>query len=310
MRYLYGPVLSRRLGLSLGIDLVPRKVCTYNCIYCQLGKTTLRTLERKPYLPVDEILKEAEDFLKATPQNLDYLTLSGSGEPTLNSRIGELIKGLKEMSPIPVAVITNGSLLFMDEVKEQLAEADLVCPSLDAVKPAVFETINRPHPDLDLSLIIRGLKDFRRAFRGKVWLEVLLCRGINDNTSDIQALKEVLEDIQPDLVHLNTVWRPGAEDYAYPLSEERLKAIARQLGPKAVVVAPREGKKGSPPQEDLRGMILRILQIRPQTLEDLASALGAEEEAILKVLEDLSERGKVTSRLFNHRIYYEALTNS
>jgi len=310
MKYLYGPVLSRRLGLSLGIDLVPRKVCTYNCIYCQLGRTTLRTLERKPYLPIDEILKEVEAFLRSNPHDLDYLTLSGSGEPTLNSHIGELIRGLKEISPVPVAVITNGSLLFMDEVKEGLLGADLVCPSLDAVNQAVFETVNRPHPDLEIARIIEGIREFRRAFRGKVWLEVLLCRGINDNTADIQALKGAIEEIDPDLVHLNTVWRPGAEDYAYPVPEEKLRAIAQQLGPKAVVVAPKGGKKGSSPREDLGRRILRILQIRPQTLEDLASALGADEDTVLKAVEDLSAQGRVTSRLFNHRIYYEALTNS
>lgn len=310
MKYLYGPVLSRRLGLSLGIDLVPKKVCTYNCIYCQLGRTTLRTLERKPYFPVEEVLEEARQVLRDAPEGIDYLTISGSGEPTLNSGIGELIRGLKEMSPIPVAVITNGSLLFMDEVKEALLEADLVVPSLDAVTQAVFETVNRPHPDLEISKVIQGIRDFRRAFEGKVWLEVLLCRGINDNPADIEALKGAIEEIDPDLVHLNTVWRPGAEDYAYPVPEERLRAIAERLGPKAVVVAPRGGKKGPSPQEDLERRVLRILQTRPQTLEDLSAALGVEEERVLRVLEGLSAKGKVASRLFNHRIYYEALTNS
>ncbi|RLA86318.1 MAG: radical SAM protein [Deltaproteobacteria bacterium] len=310
MKYLYGPVLSRRLGLSLGVNLVPRKVCTYNCIYCQLGRTTLRTLQRQQYLPIEEILREAEEVLQLHPQGLDFVSISGSGEPTLNSRIGELIRGLKDISPYPVAVITNGSLLFMDEVKEALLPADVVLPSLDAVNPAVFETINRPHPDLDIARITEGIRDFRRSFRGKLWLEVLFCRGINDNRDDILALKRAIDEIEPDLVHLNTVLRPGAEDYAYPVSEEKLRAIARQLGPKAVTLATKHEKRVISPLGPLKERVLKSLEVRPQTLEDLSHGLGIGEGELVQILEELSTEGKVTSRLFNQRIYYEALTNS
>lgn len=309
MKYLYGPVLSRRLGLSLGVNLVPRKVCTYNCIYCQLGRTTFRTLQRQQYLPIEEILREAEEALRLH-QGLDFVSVSGSGEPTLNSRIGELIRGLKDISPYPVAVITNGSLLFMDEVKEALLPADVVLPSLDAVNPAVFETINRPHPDLDIARITEGIRDFRRSFRGKLWLEVLFCRGINDNRDDILALKRAIDEIEPDLVHLNTVLRPGAEDYAYPVSEEKLRAIARQLGPKAVTLATRHEKRVISPLGPLKERVLKSLEVRPQTLEDLSHGLGIGEGELVQILEELSTEGKITSRLFNQRIYYEALTNS
>jgi wyosine [tRNA(Phe)-imidazoG37] synthetase (radical SAM superfamily) len=308
MKYVYGPVMSRRLGISLGIDLVPKKTCSFDCIYCQVGRTTNKTIKRDEYVPLEEILREVEEALKNPPRGLDFLSISGSGEPTLHSRIGELLKELRERSPYPLAVITNSSLLFMDEVKEALLLADVILPSLDTANPSVFETLNRPHPELKLEEIIRGLKDFRKVFKGKIWLEVLLCRGINDNPPDIALLKEVIYQIDPDLVHVHTVSRPGAEEYAYPVPEQRLKAIASELGPKAFLVSASSQKKGSSPREDLEERILRILNTRPLSLEDLVMSLGFEEGEILPLIEKLIQKGKIRSRLFHHRLYYEALT--
>lgn len=306
MRYVYGPVLSRRLGLSLGVDLVPRKVCTYDCIYCQIGRTTLKTLERKEYVPASSILREVEEALRSCSTPPDYVTLSGSGEPTLNERLGEILKGIKGMSPSPLAVITNGSLLYRGEVAEVLLEADVVLPSLDAVTPAVFETINRPHPDLRLEEIVKGLKAFRQAFKGKLWLEVLLCRGVNDGRAELQALKEVIAEIGPDAVHLNTVVRPGVEEYAYPLPYERLSTIAKELG-EGVEVITRPPQRAAPShRENLEEQVLRTLKVRPLTLEDLSRSLGLHEMEALKVLDQLADEGKITSRIFDHRIYYEA----
>ncbi len=305
MKYVYGPVLSRRLGLSLGVDLVPRKVCTYDCIYCQLGRTTSKTLERREYLPTDAILKDVEVALTQQKVPPDYVTLSGSGEPTLHSKIGEIIRHIKDLAPCPVAVITNGSLLFREEVAEALLGADVVLPSLDAATEPVFETINRPHHDLELRRVIEGLKDFRRAFKGEIWLEVLFCRGINDGPRDIQALKEAIAEIGPDAVHLNTVVRPGAEEYASPLSHQKLEEIARELGEGAEVITSPPRKAPSLPAEDIKDRILRTLEVRPLTLEDLSRSLGLHEMEALKLLDELTDEGKVGSRIFDHRIYYE-----
>lgn len=310
MKYTYGPVLSRRLGISLGVSLVPRKFCSFNCIYCQLGRTTSLTVERKEYVPIDEVLREVEETLKELNGPLDYISLSGSGEPTLNTRIGELIKELKRLSPHPIAVITNGSLLSSDQVKEDLLLADAVLPSLDAATESVFETINRPHPSLRLSEILKGLMDFRRLYKGKLWLEVLFCRGINDNPYDLDALKEAIEAIDPDLVHLNTVSRPGAEEYAHPVSHERLTEIAKRLGPKAVPISPIAKKSPSSLGAHLKERILQTLRVRPLTLEEMCEGLGIDEKEALAFLKELITEGKVASRIFGKKVFYEALANS
>jgi len=306
MKYVYGPVPSRRLGLSLGVDLVPKKVCSYNCIYCQIGRTTLQTIERKEYLPAGSILADVREALEEWAGEVDYVTISGSGEPTLNERLGEIIRGIKEMTEIPVAVITNGSLLFMEEVRREVAEADLVLPSLDAVTPAVFETINRPHPSLSIQRIIEGIRDFRREFRGEVWLEVLFCRGINDQPKEIRRLKEVISEINPQRVHLNTVTRPGAEDYAFALSAEKLRKIQQEWGEGVEVVTDFKGCSRRTIIDRLEEKILKLVAIRPVTLEDLSRTLGVRELELVKTIEKLLKEKRLTFRVFNQRIYYEA----
>ena len=170
LKYIFGPVPSRRLGRSLGIDLIPYKTCTFDCIYCDLGRTTHKTTSRQSYVVSEEIQKELELSLSVLDKKPDYITLSGSGEPTLNTNIGEIIRKIKEITSTPVAVLTNGSLLSMDEVREDLSEADAVLPSLDAITPALFEYINRPHASLRIEEIISGLIQFRNQYRGQIWL--------------------------------------------------------------------------------------------------------------------------------------------
>ena len=207
-RYLYGPVPSRRLGRSLGIDLVPHKICTYDCIYCQIRKTTKKTLLRREYVPVKEVLEEVKTFLLEGSSSIDYLSLSGSGEPTLHSKIRSIIKGIKEITSIPVAVITNGSLLCEREVREDLLQADVVLPSLDAVSPEIFMKINRSHRKLSIERVIEGMVEFRKIYKGQIWLEILFCKGVNDTSEELQKMKEVVKQIKPNLIHLNTVVRP------------------------------------------------------------------------------------------------------
>lgn len=305
MRFTYGPVPSRRLGLSLGVDLLPRKTCSYDCIYCQLGRTTNKTVRREVYLPIEPIIKEVEEFLSSMDSPVDYITFSGSGEPTLHSRIGRVIEEIKKRTPIPVAVLTNGSLLFMDEVKRDLGQADLVVPSLDAVSNTVYETVNRPEESLEVDTVIQGLADFREGFRGQVWVEVLFCRGINDDSAEVARMKEVLERINPDRVQLNTVYRPPAEDYAFPLREERLKTIEDFFGPKASIVAPYRGKRVPGLDGEIMARITDALRRRPLTVEDMAEILGLHPQEVIKHLKGMLEGNAIRHRVHDRKIYYE-----
>ena len=236
-KYIFGPVPSRRLGRSLGVDLVPYKTCTFDCIYCDLGRTTRKTLSRQSYVSPKEIQGELELCLPVLEKRPDYVTLSGSGEPTLNTSIGEIIQRIKEITSTPVAVLTNSSLLSLDEVRRNLSEADVVLPSLDAITPALFEYINRPHASLSIEGIISGLIQFRKQYRGQMWLEILFCRGVNDGKEEIEKFKGVIKKIQPDRVELNTSVRPPAEDFAFPLTLPQLGEIRERLGEKAEIIS-------------------------------------------------------------------------
>ncbi len=228
MRYIYGPVKSRRLGLSLGINLTPYKVCSFNCIYCQLGKTTNLTKERKEYIKSQEILEEIKLWLENNRNEaarLNYITFSGSGEPTLNIKIGELIREIKKITAIPVAVITNASLLSDPAVRQGLLVCDLIVPSLDAVTPPVFAKVDRPHPQIKIEEIIEGLVKLRQEFRGKIWLEVMLVKGINDDLRQIKKLKEAADKINPDKIQLNSAVRATAEPNILPVDKKKLEKI-------------------------------------------------------------------------------------
>ncbi len=203
--HIFGPVPSRRLGRSLGVDLVPFKTCTYDCIYCQLGRTTCKTHERKEWVPMDAVLEELKQKLATHP---DYITLSGSGEPTLCPRLGEIIERIKAMTSIPVAVLTNGSLLWLKEVRAAVALADVVMPSLDAGDDLLFQTVNRPHPEITFERLVSGLEQFRREFTGQYWLEVMLLAGHTALPAHVQKIAHWVQRIRPDRVQLNTATRP------------------------------------------------------------------------------------------------------
>ncbi len=235
MKYLYGPVKSRRLGNSLGISLTPYKTCDFDCIYCQLGRTNNLTVERKEYIEINRIIDEFRSWLESRKdaiQDLEYITLSGSGEPTLNSRLGELIAEIKKLTTLKVAVLTNASLLSDAEVRRQLLGADLIVPSLDAVTQILFAKIDRPHPSINIENVINGLIALRREFRGKIWLEVMLVKGINDDIRHIRKLKEVIERINPDKVQLNSPVRTTADAGVLPVAKSKLKKIKEILGEK------------------------------------------------------------------------------
>ena len=304
-RYLYGPVPSRRLGRSLGIDIVPHKICSYDCLYCQIGKTTDKTLKRKEYAPVKEILDEVKRFLKDGASSVDHLSLSGSGEPTLHSHIRSIIEGIKSITSIPVAVITNGSMLCEEEVRQDLLRADIILPSLDAVSRDIFLKINRPRPGFDIEKVIEGMVEFRKIFKGEIWLEILFCRGINDGKEELLKLKRTVELIRPDRIHLNTVVRPPSEKGAIPVSPEEMERIKEFFGEKASIISefnrhplPESGK-------DIREEILNVLKRRPLSLSDLSRGMGISKKKLDRYIEPLIADGKIKTRSFGDSTYYE-----
>jgi len=299
----YGPVPSWRLGRSLGVDIIPFKTCSFNCIYCEVGRTTNLTVERKEYVSKASVIEELKAFLSKR-KNIDYVTFSGSGEPTLNSKIGEMISEVKKLTDIPVAILTNSSLLNKEEIRRELIKADVILPSLDVVSQSIFESLNRPHPSLKIEEIIEGLIEFRKEFKNKIWLEVLLVRGINDTPEEIYKLARVIEKIGPDKVQLNTVVRPPAEEEVFPLSQEELYSIQRELPGKVEVVGKfRKVFKGEH-REKLETDIKSLLKRRPCTLSDISYALKVDPKEVMKNLTILEKHVEIKSELHNRKRYY------
>ncbi len=239
MKYIYGPVKSRRLRFSLGITLTPPKVCNFNCVYCQLGKTSNPLCERKEYVSISDILGELKWWMENNPadtQKINYITLSGSGEPTLNSKIAELIEKVKSLTNLPIVVITNSSLLGDPAVRKDILSSDIIVPSLDAVTPEIFVKIERPHPDIKLEAIINGLIALRKEYRGKIWLEVMLVKGMNDDLRQIKKLKAVIDEINPDKIQLNSPVRSTAEEGILPVDKGKLKKIKEILGERCEII--------------------------------------------------------------------------
>ncbi len=297
-KYIFGPVPSRRLGISLGIDLVPHKTCTLNCVYCECGRTTNLTLERKEYNPADKAVEELDDYLYGNPAP-DYITFSGAGEPTLNSKIGDIIEYIKKKYPeINLAVLTNGTLFFDKDVRSSLKKADLVMPSLDAATQNVFLKINRPKSDLNVHAHIDGLKKFRKEFKGEIWLEILILPGYNDQENELAELKKAIHEINPDMLQLNTLDRPGAVAGLQPASEEKLRQIADYFDfPKTEIIAKSpKRKKAASYRKDTESAILQTIARRPCTAEDLSEILGIHLNEVNKYLSQLELDSKVETK--------------
>ncbi len=302
--YVYGPVPSRRIGRSLGVDLVPFKTCTYDCIYCQLGRTTSKTIQRKEWVPTDIVIKRLKSKLHTKP---DYITLSGSGEPTLFSRIEVLISRIKNITDIPVAVLTNGSLLWLPEVRSSLRLANLVIPSLDAGCNQIFQYVNRPHSDISFNKMLEGLVKFRDEYTGKYWLEVFLLAGVTTPEMEINRLKTCIKSICPDKVQINTVTRPPAESFAERVPEKQLEIIARRLYKNAEVIADYSGVHKQGDFAARREDVLTLLKRRPCSIEDIAAGLGLHRNEVVKYVEELSSEGKIEAKPQNNHLYYIAI---
>ncbi len=303
MQHIYGPVSSRRLGLSLGVDMVPFKACNFDCIYCQLGRTTIQTEQRREWVSVDEVIDELKTTL-SSDHKIDYLTFSGSGEPTLNSRLGEAIKTVKRFTSIPVAVLTNGALLRSAEVREELMESDLIVPSLDAASQRAFEKVNRPLPSIRIEEVIEGLNVFKKIYQGKVWLEIMLVNGVNDSPDELQRIKEAISRIAPHKVQLNTVVRPPSEAYALPITREEMDKVKVFLGRQCEVIARFSPREPTPLEHQQEKAIWEFLQRRPATVKDLANGLGLHPNEAIKFIRKLTDAGKIEAISFGDNRYY------
>ena len=302
--HVFGPVPSRRLGRSLGVDLVPFKTCTYDCLYCQLGFTTDKTVHRTQSVPVELILQEVKEKLDTQP---DYITLSGSGEPTLFTPVGQLIDGIRKLTDIPIAVLTNGSLFGRWDVQWELSLADLVIPSLDAGREATFQTVNRPHESISFDQMLAGLVAFRRRSGRLFWLEVFLLGGYTDSEPEVDAIRRCVDLIKPDRVQLNTVARPPADARALAVPRARLEEIAATFSLPTEVIA--EFHRDDAPAIGAAGReeILQLLCRRPCSIDDIAGGLEMHRNEVLKAVEHLAAEGLVQDEQVGGKRYYRAL---
>ena len=303
MEHIFGPVLSRRLGFSLGVDLVPFKTCSLDCIYCQVGRTTHKTIERRDYISLESVVSELKDALKQN-QKIDYITLSGSGEPTLNIDLGRIITAIKEITDIPVAVLTNGTLLHLESVRDELMAADLVVPSLDAASQEIFCEINQPHPDLNVTQMISGLKSFRKVFPGKIWLEVMMVKGLNDIPEEIERLKSVISSIDFDKIQLNTTVRPAGDKVIEPVNNEDLNKIKGLLGEQCEIVAGFKENQNTI-ETDIPEKIINIIRRRPLNLSEISDSLGIPKGRTTKYVYLLERQGRIESITYGSESYYQ-----
>ncbi|AEH44478.1 Radical SAM domain protein [Thermodesulfatator indicus DSM 15286] len=302
----FGPVKSRRLGLSLGVDPLVPKVCSFDCLYCEIGPTKVHTIERRLYRPTEEIKKALQERLADENLCFEVLTFAGSGEPTLHAELEELIIFAKELTDRPICVLTNSSLLWRKEVRKALLNADLVLPSLDAVNEEIFQKLNKPVKGLCASKIIEGLKKFREEFAGEIWLEIMLVAGVNDHEEEIRALAETVIDISPDKIQLNSVDRPPAYRQAKALPLNKLREIASLFKGEVEVITREALKEKSGKRKPSAEEILALISRRPAPSSEIAEALSCDFKATLSVLEELVKKGRAKTKRHQNQIFYYA----
>jgi wyosine [tRNA(Phe)-imidazoG37] synthetase (radical SAM superfamily) len=290
-RHIFGPVPSRRLGRSLGVDLVALKTCSFNCVFCQVGRTPRTTCRRAEYVPVDDVIEEVGDWLNAGG-NADVITLSGSGEPTLHTRFGEVLSQIRSLTAIPTVLLTNSSLLHLREVREGAGHASIVKASLSAWDPASFVAVNRPDAGVRFEDVVGGLQQFRAGFSGDLWLEVFALSGVNTDEDGMRRIAEIACGIRPDRIHLNTVVRPPAEASALPVSLAALERLAGLFTPRAEVIAtfkPNSELEWRATEQDVLGLLTR----RPCSVDDVAGSFDRSREDALRTIERLLSAGKI-----------------
>jgi wyosine [tRNA(Phe)-imidazoG37] synthetase (radical SAM superfamily) len=303
-KYLFGPVPSRRFGRSLGVDLNPYKTCSLDCVFCQLGRTTEKTVTRQEYVPTDMVLSELKEWVK-TDGRADYITLSGSGEPTLHSGFGEILEFVCSKSTIPAAVLTNGTMLDLQEVRNAASLANVVKVSLSSWVQASYGWVNRPHPQLLFDQLVEGEKAFRAQFKGQMWMEVFLIAGINSMPADVRKIAALAKEIAPDRIQLNTAVRPPAEDFATALSMECMEELIHLFQPTAEVVAEFSAKHANHIQAN-QETIFSMLQRRPCTADQIADIFGMHLNEVSKYLGNLVRTDQIRTERKNTAVYYTA----
>jgi len=303
-KYLFGPVPSRRLGRSLGIDLTPHKTCSLDCIFCQLGRTSATTLNRRSYVPINDVIAEITHWSE-NDGNADYLTLSGSGEPTLHSQFGEVLAFLRDQ-PIPTVLLTNGTLLRQPDVSAAARMARVVKVSLSAWDQKSFEWVNRPHHDLQFEQVVNGIKQFRDSFSGQLWLEVFLLSGINAMAAQVEKIACLSQDMRPDRIHLNTIARPPAEDFAAAVPMARLETLAGLFDPPALIAAGFSTNRSQKVKAN-EANILSMLKRRPCTIRQIEDAFDMHINEVSKTLGQLIQHNQIRADLRNREVYYKCI---
>ena len=308
MKTVFGPVPSRRLRQSLGIDPIPLKTCNWNCVYCQLGRTMPITNERKAFFDPELILAETAEALKShQPDEIDWVTFIGSGETTLDINLGYLIREVKKLTPLPIAVITNGSLFYKPEVRQDLLPADAVMPSFDAGNEALYRKINRPHPELTFDRLVEGLIAFRQEYSGNLWIEVMMVRGLNDSEAALEELAVWFERIHPDEIHILQPTRPPVEVWVEPADQEGIIRAQAILGKAAKIVVPVEGSFDIGDSADLVEAITNIVTRPPMRQHEVIEVLRDNfVENIPEALAMLEKSKKVKVVLRNNEHYWIA----
>lgn len=304
-KHLFGPVPSRRLGLSLGVDLLLPKTCSLDCVYCESGKTTSLTLNRYEYVSSDQVEIELEDFLSAHPR-LDYVTFSGWGEPVLNSGMPRIIRFIKTRFPqYKIALLTNGTLFYMEQVRADVMDIDLIIASLDAVSDDVFQALNRPHSALDSGRIINGLIDLRKEFRNELWLEIFIVPGLNDTDSELRKLSEAAKKIGADKIQINTLDRPGTESWVKPCEKSDFERIQRYFENLEIVKSEASTEKEtSCALPDIDFSILQLIRRRPCTFEDMMKSTGQSKSCVEDSLKRLVSEKKIHSEKMMRGNFY------
>ena len=307
IKHIFGPVPSRRLGISLGIDIIPFKTCTFNCIYCECGETNNLTVKRRRFVSVKTIINELKHYIPEV-KHLNFITFSGSGEPTLNKDLGKMIREIKKMTRVPIAVLTNGSLLHLKEVRNDLLNADLVLPSLDTASSETFSKINQPHKSLDIHQITDGLREFRREFNGQIWLEVFIVKGINDNNGELDKLYRSIQIIQPDKVQLNSLDRPPTYDHVEPVDMKTMEQIKARWETLPVEIIKRAGKRREilSFSRNLESSILNTINRRPLMIEDLEALTGKKRIELYKYIDVLEKENKIRTKIVKGKIFFTA----
>ncbi len=302
MAHVFGPVPSRRLGLSLGVDLIPLKTCTYNCLYCQVGRTTHQSLKIESFFPVTGILEELGKKLEICSP--DAITFSGSGEPTLSSDIDRVISFVKERTDTKTVVLTNGSLLWKEDVRHRITGADIIMPTLTTAFEETFRLIHQPHPDLDLNTILEGLKSLRRTYKGNLFLEVVFLAGFNDSEKELEGLRSMIDQISPDKIQLNTVIRPPSDPRAISLDTKRLEDIKNLFGEKAEIIAQTPLRNRRWEHETIYATILEMAKRRPVRARDVANVCDIPLEEADSLIKGLVVKGALRQQEHEGEVYY------